>query len=161
VAPFRPRLRTLFPAALLLTTVCSPSVSVPVASTKPGHEEPGGGAGATGAPDGSVPDGSIPDGSTTPSAPDCYFCGGSSSLDAGCPINLTATQITTETAAVCVCEDQYGNTGCQFCSDANPLNGGCDAGSACTDICAPVGYFEICVTSGVTFPDQCYLTDGG
>lgn len=157
----RPRLLTLFAAASLCTTVCSPSTT-PVASTQPDHVNPGGGAGAGGgggSPDGSIPDGSIPDGSTA-AAVACYFCGGSANLDAGCPSNWTETLVTTETGVVCVCENQVGATGCEFCSAANPANGGCDAG-ACTDICAPGGYFSYCVATGVTVPDECYLNDAG
>jgi hypothetical protein len=161
-----PRLHTLFALAALLTTVCSPSVQVGVASLKPNKENPGGGSGAGSGggalPDGSVelPDGSVPDGSTA-SLPDCNLCGDSTDTDAGCPTNLTATTVTTETGIVCLCEDQFGNSGCELCSDANPQNGGCDAGS-CTDICAPGGDFELCVATGVTVPDECYPpTDGG
>jgi hypothetical protein len=156
----RPRLLTLFAATALLTTVCSPT-NAPVASSKPPHEEAGGGVPGGSATDGgSLPDGSLPDGSTAPGL-GCYLCGGSADLDAGCPTNWTATEIVTQTASVCVCENNVGATGCQFCSDANPANGGCDDAGACTDICAPGGYFSLCVPLGVTVPDECYITDGG
>ncbi len=158
VPRLRPRLLTLFAAAALLTTVCTPATA-PVASSKPPHIEPGagGGAGGGGATDGSV---STPDGSTEPEAVACYLCGSSANQDGGCPSGWTGTQVVTQSGLVCVCENDLGQSGCQFCSAANPQNGGCDAG-ACTDICAPGGYFSLCVPAGATVPDECYITDAG
>jgi hypothetical protein len=146
----------------LSTSVCA-SPNAPVSNNKPPHEEGGGGVaggGGGGLPDGSYPDGGLPDGSTGGQA-GCFFCGGSADLDAGCPTGWTQTLVTTQTAVVCVCEDENGDYGCQFCSFANPANGGCEDGGTCTDICAPGGYFSYCVAAGVTVPDECYLHDGG